>query len=178
MVYKLFDKTSEGSGRPSSSASQIVNNKENIQLPDEFHKTIIRKFEKGKVYSSFRDNIWGIDLADMQLLSKINKGFRFSLYIIDIYNKHAWVVPLKDKKGVSIVNGFQKILDDYKKTNKIWVDKGSEFCNSSFKKWLKNNDIEMYSTNNEGKSVIAERFIKTLKNKIYKYRHQYQKCVY
>ena len=103
MVYKLFDKTSEGSGRPSSSASQIVNNKENIQLPDELHKTIIRKFEKGKVYSSFRDNIWGVDLADMQLLSKINKGFRFSLYIIDIYSKHAWVVPLKDKKGVSIV---------------------------------------------------------------------------
>ena len=80
------------------------------------------------------------------------------------------VIPLKDKKGVSIVNGFQKISkESNRKPNKMWVDKGSEFYNSSFKKWLKDNDIEMYSTNNEGKSVIAERFIETLKNKIYKY---------
>ena len=69
MVYKFFDKKSEGSG--------IINNKENIQLADELHKPIIRKFKKRKVYSSFRDNIWGADLADMQLLSKFNKGFRF-----------------------------------------------------------------------------------------------------
>ena len=71
---------------------------------------------------------------------------------------------MKDKKGITITNAFQKILkESNRKTNKIWVDKGSEFYNSSFKKWLKDNDIEMYSTNNEGKSVIAERFIRTLK---------------
>ena len=79
MVYKFFDKKSEGNGRPLSSASQIVNNKKNIQLADELHKPIIRKFEERKEYSSFRDNIWGADLADMQLLSKFNKGFRFLL---------------------------------------------------------------------------------------------------
>ena len=106
----------------------------------------------------------------MQLISKFNKGFRFLLCVIDIFSKYAWVVPLKDKKGVSIVNAFQKILDDSnRKPNKIWVDKGSEFCNSSFKKWLKDNDIEMYSLHNEGKSVVADRFIRTLKTKIYKY---------
>ena len=71
---------------------------------------------------------------------------------------------MKDKKGISIVNAFQQILDDSdRKPNKIWVDKGSDFCNNSFKKWLKNNDIEMYARNNEGESVIAERFIRTLK---------------
>ena len=106
----------------------------------------------------------------MQLISKFNKGFRFLLCVIDIFSKYAWVVPLKDKKGVSIVDAFQKILDDSnRKPNKIWVDKGSEFYNSSFKKWLKDNDIEIYSINNEGKSVVAERFIRNLKTKIYKY---------
>ena len=98
MVYKFFDKKSQGSGRPLSSASQLANNKENIQLADELHKPIIRKFEKRKVYSSFRDNIWGADLADMQLLSKFNKGFRFLLCVIDIFSKYGWVIPLKDKK--------------------------------------------------------------------------------
>ena len=106
----------------------------------------------------------------MQLLSKFNKGFRFLLCVIDTFSKHARVIPLKDKKGISIVNVFQIILrKSNRKPNKIWVDKGSEFYNSSFKKWLKDNDIEMYSANNERKSVIAERFIRTLKNKIYKY---------
>ena len=132
MVYKFFDKKSTGSG--------IVSNKENIQLAEELHKPIIRKFEKRKVYSSFRDNIWGADLADMQLLSKFNKGFRFLLCIIDIYRKYTWVVPLKDKKGISIINGFQKKLKESdRRPNKIWVDKGSEFYNNSFKKCLKDN---------------------------------------
>ena len=89
MVYKFFDIKSQRSGRFSSSALQISNNKENIQLADELHKPIIRKFKKGKVYSSFRDNIWGADLADMQLLSKYNKGYRFLLCIINICSKYA-----------------------------------------------------------------------------------------
>ena len=131
------------------------------------------------MYSSFKDNIWGVGLADMQLLSKFYKGFRFLLCVIDIFSKYAWVVPLKDKKGISIVNAFQiKLKESKRNPNKIWVDKGIEFYNISFKKWLKDNDIEMYSTNNEGKSVIAERFIRTLKNKIYKYVTSVSKNVY
>ena len=110
MVYKFFDEKSQESSRP----SLISNNKENVQLADELHKPIIRKFKKRKVYSSFRDNIRGADLADMQLLSKSNKGFRFLLCVIDIFNKYAWVVPIKDKKDISIGSGFQKILDDSK----------------------------------------------------------------
>ena len=104
--------------------------------------------------------------------------------IIDIFSKHAWVVPLKDKKGVTIANAFQKTLDDspemgsIRKANKIWVDKWSEYYNSSFKKWLKDNDIKTYSAHNEGKSVVAERFTKTLETKIYKCMTPISKHVY
>ena len=153
--------------------------KHNLQLAEELHKPIIRKFLKRKVYSGFKDNIWGADLADMQLISKFNKGFRFLLCVIDIFNKYALVVPLKDKKGISIVNAFQKILKESdKKPNKIWVDKGSEFYNNSFKKWLKDNDIEMYLIHKKEISVVPERFIRTLKNKIYKYMTSISKNVY
>ena len=93
----------------------------------------------------------------MQLISKFNKVFRFLLCVLDIFSKYAWVVSLKDKKGVSIVNAFQSILKkSNRKPNKIWIDKSSEFYNRSKKSWLENNDIEMYSTHNEGKSVVAE----------------------
>ena len=87
---------------------------------------------------------------------------------IDIFNKYACFLPLNNKKGVSIVNALQKIISEGRKPNKIWVDQGSEFYNNSFKSFLKTNDIEMYSTYIEGKSVVAERFIRTLKNKIFK----------
>ena len=115
----------------------------------------------------------------MQLISKFNKGFRFLLCVIDIFSKYTWVVPLKDKKGVSIVNAFPKIVDDSnRKPNKTWVDKGNEFYNSFFKLCLKDHDIETYSIHNEGKSVVAERFIRTLKTKIYKYMTSVSKNVY
>ena len=131
------------------------------------------------MYSTFKDDIWGADLADMQLISKFNKGFRFLLCVVDIFSKYAWVAPLKDKKGVIIVNAFQSIL---KKSNrkpiKMWVDKGGEFNYNSFKKWLQDNDIVMYSTHNKEKSVLVERFIRTLKNKIRKYMTLISKNMY
>ena len=169
--YKIFDKKSEGSG-----AKPIPQNE---QLANELHNPIIRKFEKKRVYSTFKNNIWGADLADMQLLSKYNKGIRFLLCVIDIFSKYAWVVPLKDKKGIRIVKAFQIILkQSNRKPYKIWVDKGSEFYNAYFKKWLRDNDVVMYSTHNEGKSVVAERFIRRLKSKIYKYMTSISKNVY
>ena len=129
-----------------------------------FINQLLENFKKRKVYSSFRGNIWGVDLADMQSLSKYNKGIKYLLCAIDLFSKYAWVVPIKDKKGTSIVNAFQKIISEGRKPNKIWVDQGSEFYNDSFKDFLKINNIKMYST----KSVFAERFIRTLKNKIFK----------
>ena len=105
----------------------------------------------------------------MQLISKYNKGITYLLCAIGRFSKYAWVVPLKGKKGVTVVNAFQSILNDSKrKPNK----------NKSFKKWLEDNDIKMYSTYNEGKSVVLERFIKTLKNKIFKHMSAVSKNVY
>ena len=130
------------------------------------------------MYSSFRDNIWGVDLADMQSMSKYNDWNKYLLCVIDFFSKYAWVVPLKHKKETSLVNGFQKIISKVRKPNKIWVDQGSEFYNNSFKDFLKMNNIEMYSTCNEGKSVVAERFIRTLKNKIFKHMTAISKNVY
>ena len=126
-------------------------------LADEIQKSFIKKFNKRKVYSQFKDNIWGVDLADTQSLSEQNKSIKYLLCAIDLFSKYAFVVPLKDKKGISIVNAFNKIIkQSNRKPNKIWVDQGGEFYNHVFKKWLLSNDIIMYSTYNEGKSVVAE----------------------
>ena len=107
----------------------------------------------------FRDNIWRVDLADMQSLSKYNKGIKYFLCAIDIFSKYAWVVLLKDKKGVSIVNAFQKIISQGRKPNKIWVDQGSEFYNNPFKRFLKINNIEMHSTYNEGNLLLLRDLV-------------------
>ena len=121
----------------------------------------------------------GVDLADAQLISKYNEEIRYLLCAIDLFSKYAFVVPLKDKKGVTIANAFQSILNNSKrKPNKIWVDQGSDFYNNVFKKWLKDNNIEIYSTYNEGMSVVAEIFIRTLENKIYKHMTAILKNVY
>ena len=99
MVYNFFDKKSIGGS---------ITNESNYQLADELHKPIIKKFKKRKVYSSFRDNIWGVDLADMQSLSKYNKGIKYLLCAINLFSKYAWFIPMKHKKSTSIVNAFKK----------------------------------------------------------------------
>ena len=190
MVYKFFDKKSMGSGmvKPSylermgsginATKSSSLERNSSI-LADELHKPVIKNFEKRKVYSQFKDNIWGVDLADMQSLSRKNKSIKYLLCAIDLFSKYAFVIPLKNKKGISIVNGFNKIIkQSIRKPNKIWVDQGGEFYNNVFKKWLSDNDIIMYSTYNKGKSVVAERFIRTLKNKLYKHMTATGKNVY
>ena len=111
----------------------------------------------------------------MQSLSRYNKGIKYLSCAIDLFSKYAWVVPMKDKKSTSIVNAFKKIRSEGRKPNKIWVDQGSEFYDKSFTDFLKINYIDMYSTFNEEKSVVAERFIRTLKNKIYKHMTAIQK---
>ena len=185
MVYKFFDKksTAEPSSleRTGSGFKKLKNTAKPSSsiLADERHKPIIRKLNKRKVYSQFKDNIWGVDLADMQSLI-FNLIISFNLLCaIDLYSKYAFVIPLKNKKGISIVNAFNKIIkQSNRKPNKIWVDQGGEFYNNVFEKWLSDNGINMYSTYNEGKSVVAERFIRTLKNKLYKHMTATGKNVY
>ena len=177
MVYKFFDSKVAGKGNAKDSSLERIKN--NKILAEELHKRVIKKFNKRKLYSQFKDKIWGVDLADMQSLSKKNKGIKYRLCVIDLYSKYAFVVPLKDKKGISIVNACNKIIkQSNRKPNKIWVDQGGEIYNRVFKKWLSDNDIIMYSTYNEGKSVVAERFIRTLKNKLYKHMMATGKNVY
>ena len=174
MVYKFFDKKSTRSGikKDTTKSSSLI-------LANELHKPVIKKFNKKKVYSQFKYNIWGVDLTDMQSLSKKNKGIKYLLCAIDLYSKYAFLVPLKDKKGISIVNPFDKIIkQSNRKPKKIWVDQGGAFYNNLFKKWLSDNDIIMYSTYNEGKSVVAQRFIRTLKNKLYKHMTATGKNIY
>ena len=114
----------------------------------------------------------------MQSLSKYNKGIKYLLCAIDLFSKYAWVVPLKDKREITIVKAFQKIISKGRKANKIWVDLGGEFYNKLFKRFFERNNIEMYSKYNEGKSVVAEIFIRTLKNKIFKHMTAVSKNVY
>ena len=101
MIYKFFDKNSGGS---------CVGAEPNYQLANELHRQIIRKIKRWKVYSSFRDDIWVVDIADMLSLRKYNKGIKYLLRAIDLFSNYAWVVPLKDKRGITIVNEFQKII--------------------------------------------------------------------
>ena len=170
MVYKFFDKKSVGSGFVKDSSSILA---------DKLHKPVIKQFNERKVYLQYKDNIWGVDLADMQSLSRKNKGINYLLCVMGLFSKYAFVAPLKDKKGISIANAFDKIIkQSNRKPNKIWVDQGSEFYDRDFKKWLSDNDIEMHSTYNEGKSVVAERFIRTLKNTLYKHMTATGKNVY
>ena len=179
MVYKFFDKKSMGSGIKKDTTKSSSLERSSLILAGELHKPVIKKFNKRKVYSQFKDNIWGVDLADMQSLIKKNKGIKYLLCAIDLYSKYAFVVPLKDKKGISVTNEFNKIIKQSgRKPNKIWVDQGSEFYKHVFKRWLSRNNIIMYSTYKEGKSVVAERFSRTLKNKLYKHMTATGKNVY
>ena len=143
---------------------------------------ILENLGKEKYTQSFIDNIWSADLADIQMIRKCNKGFRFLLCVTDIYSKYAWVISLKDKilllKG-TITNAFQKVLNEPNcKPNKIWVDKGREFYNRSMKSFFQNSDTKTYSTHNEEKSMIAKRFTRTLKNRISKYMTSKSKNMY
>ena len=160
MLYMFFDKKSSGGAiRPVP----------NYQLANELYRQIIRTFKRRKLYSSFTDNIWSVDLADMKSLSKYNKGIRYLLCVFELFSKYAWLIPLKDKREITTGIAFQKIISKGRKPNKIWVDQGGEFYNYLFKRFLKNNKTKMYSTYNEEKSVVAERFIRTLKNNIFKH---------
>ena len=127
-----------GSGTAKPSSLKHIAKDSSLILADELHKPVIKKFNKRKVYLQFKDNIWGVDLADTQSLSKKNKGIKYLLRAIDLYSKYAFVVSLKDKKGISITNAFNNIIKQSgRKPNKIWVDQGSEFYNNNFKNGYK-----------------------------------------
>ena len=123
---------------------------------------IKRKFPRRSVIVFNKDEIWSADLVDMQAFSSFNKGFKYILTVIDVFSKDAWAIPIKDKSAASVTKAFEKIISD-RIPKKLWVDEGKEFYNATFKKLLDKHKIDMYSTINEGKAVVIERFNRTLK---------------
>ena len=132
-------------------------------LAEELHKPIKRNFNKRRVLVSGIDKIWAADLADMKSFSKFNKGFNFLLLVIDIFSKYGWVVPLKNKEGKTVASALKTIFKE-RKPEKMWVDKGKEFYNKDVKDLVK-----LYSTENEETSSVVERWIRTMKEKMWKY---------
>ena len=161
MVYKLFDK---------KTGSRVSVNK---HLVEELHKPVIIKFKRKQVYARFKDNIWAADLVEMGSLFYMNTFAKYLLWVIDVFIKYEWVKSLKYKKGKTVLNAFIEIVNESNRhPKKLWVDQGREFYNKLMQEWLENDDILMYCTHNEGTSVITERFIKTLKAKIFKKKWQ------
>ena len=141
-------------------------------LAEELHKPIKRKFKKRRVLVNSIDKIWAADLVDMQAFTKFNRGVKYLLAVIDILSKYSWLIPLKDKTGKSVASVLKTIFKE-RKPEKMWVEKGKEFYNKDVKDL-----IELYSTENEEKSSLVERWIRTMKEKMWKYFSVYSTNVY
>ena len=133
------------------------------------HKSRKRKFERSHVNVFDIDDTWGADLVEMQEWSKQNKGYRYMLNVIDVFSKYAWSIPLKDKKGITVLDAFKRIVKQSGRAPEhLWVDEGKEFYNKDMTGWLKENNIIRYSTHGEHKSAVVERFNRTLKEIMWK----------
>lgn len=133
------------------------------------HKGLKRKFKRNRVIVYGIDHQWQVDLVDVQALARQNIGFKYLLTCIDIFSKYAWVVPLKDKRGQTLVQAFKGILEEGRRPHKLQSDKGTEFTNRAFQQLLKERDIRFFTTNNETKASVVERFNRTLKERMWKY---------
>lgn len=134
-------------------------------LAEELHKPVSKKFQRRNVYVKGIDEIWAADLVDMQAFTKYNSGVKYLMSVIDVFSKYGWIVPLKDKTGSSVAGALRKIFESSgRKPEKLWVDKGKEFYNKDVQKL-----IEIYSTENEEKSCVIERWNRTMKEKMFKY---------
>ena len=136
-------------------------------LANELHRPIRRRFPKRKVISYGIDNIWAADLVEMGKFSKWNKGIKYLLMVIDVFSKFGWIHPLKDKRGQTVADAFRSIFPK-RKPKKLWTDKGSEFFNGIMKDLLHKNGVTLYTTENEEKSSVVERWNKTMKERIFR----------
>ena len=138
------------------------------KLADELHKPIKRNFTRRRVIVNGIDEIWCSDLIEMQKFSRWNAGYRYLLMVLDVFSKYGWIVPLKDKKGETVMNAFKTILKEGRKPQYLWTDKGKEYYNKHVKELLDKNKITLYSTENEEKSSVCERWNRTIKTKMWK----------
>ena len=137
-------------------------------LSEELHKSKRKNYPRRRIIVNHIDEIFAADLVEMQKFAKLNKGYRYLLTCIDIFSKYSWVIPLKDKRGITIKNALQKIFKQ-RKPKFLWTDRGTEFYNKQVQDLLNENNIKLYSTNNsEIKSAVIERFNRTFKNMMYK----------
>ena len=140
------------------------------KLANELHKPRRVHFKRRKVKSRAIDHIWSADLVDMQRFARSNKNIKFLLTVIDLYSRYAWAMPLKSKTGTAVRDAFDKIVSTSGRTPlKLWVDEGKEFYNAPMKRWLSQHNVIMYSTHNEGKAVVVERFNRTLKARMWRH---------
>ena len=137
-------------------------------LADELHKPIRRKFKTRRVIVNGIDEIWCSDIVEMQRFSRWNAGYRYLLMVLDVFSKYGWIVPLKNKKGETVTEAFKTIFKEGRKPEYIWVDKGKEFYNKHLKSLLEKHKIPLYSTENEEKSSVCERWNRTIKTKMWK----------
>ncbi|HRP36788.1 MAG TPA: DDE-type integrase/transposase/recombinase, partial [Candidatus Dojkabacteria bacterium] len=143
---------------------------EKATFASEVHKRAFKKFERRRVIVHKIDEIWAMDLASLESLVSYNDGYKYMLCIIDVFSKFAWAVALKNKTAATVLAAVKDVVKKSKRIpEKIWVDQGSEFYNKSFKDWIQSHNITMYSTYGESKSVVVERFIRTLKDIATKY---------
>ena len=133
------------------------------QLAEELHKPITRKFTKRRAFVKGVDEIWAADLVDMQRFSDWNKEIKHLLMVIDVFSKFGWIGPLKKRKGETVASAFEKIFKSGRQPRFLWVDKGKEFYNKNVNQLLSRENIKLYSTENEEKSSVAERFNRTFK---------------
>ena len=138
------------------------------ELANELHKTIRHKFPTRRVFAKKANDIWAADLIEMIPYSRQNKGYKYLLTVIDIFSKYGWIIPLKRKSGVEVTDAFKKLFKE-RIPERIWVDNGREFYNQNLKKLLKKENIIRYSTHNELKSCIVERWNRTIKTDMWKY---------
>ena len=162
-VNRLYDDVKK-EGKFDVTRNQI---KEWLMKQDTYtlHKSIRRRFKRNLVMVGGIDQQWQMDLADMQSMQKLNDGYRYLLVCIDVFSKYAWVIPLKNKTGPSLVEALKRILASGRKPEKVMTDQGTEFFNKHFKALINEEDIELYNTYNETKASIVERLIRTLKTK-------------
>ena len=128
-----------------------------------------KKFQRRQVSINEIDDVWAADLVEMQEWNSVNKGYRYILNVVDCFSKYAWSVHLKDKMGRTVLDAFRYIVKtSNRKPMYIWVDEGKEFYNKDMTAWLKDGNITRYSTHGEHKSAIAERFNRTLKERMWR----------
>lgn len=139
------------------------------EVANELHKSVRKNFRKRRVFTPSVDAIWAVDIADMKMYSRANRSYRYLLMIIDTFSKYGWIIPLKTKSGKAVADAFSKLFKSGVKCNKIWCDRGGEFINHDVENVLKEYKVTVYHTENEEKSCIVERWIRTMKGIMYKY---------